>query len=419
MAKSSGKTEKRSSKSSLERQFISFFSGALGLDIGLHDGGLDCIALNEFDPIACGTIVSNLDRIYGEKKPRLYGCDIRELTASSLCSELQIEPGQLFGIVGGPPCQAFSTAGRRLGLNDKRGNVFLHFIDLILKLKPKYAIFENVRGLLSAPLAHRPHNERGEGFAPLCADEKPGGALLHILRKLEGGGYHTTFNLYNTANFGVPEIRERLIFFASRDGHSVPYMVPTHAEGGKGGLRPWRTFKEAVEHIQGQPVESGKFPESRLKYYRLLTEGQNWRNLLPDVQRKAMGNSFHSGGGKTGFYRRLAWKKPAPTLVTSPTMPATDLCHPEELRPLSVEEYKAVQTFPPDYVFEGGLADKYRQIGNAVPCEFGRVIAQHIIAFDRGELDAGQASAKLSRYVGTDHKSWREEAEPRQTLLFG
>jgi DNA (cytosine-5)-methyltransferase 1 len=151
----------------------------------------------------------------------------------------------------------------------------------------------------------------------------------------------------------------------------------------------------------------------------MLKEGQNWRNLPKDLQQEAMGPSWFAGGGKTGFYRRLAWGKPAPTLVTSPTMPATDLCHPEELRPLSVEEYKAVQTFPEDYTFEGTMDDKYRQIGNAVPCLFGKKIAEHIIAFDEGKLKShATAKRKLSRYVGTDHESWREQVEPRQTALF-
>lgn len=401
-----------------QRQFISFFSGALGLDIGLHQGGLGCLALNEFDPVACKTIRANLVRIYGERKPRLYDCDIRALTPEKLCSDLGIRPGQLFAIVGGPPCQAFSTAGRRLGLNDERGNVFLHFIDIIKALRPKYAIFENVRGLLSVPLVHRPHNQRGHSFPPLSEDEKPKGALLHILRKLEASGYKTTFNLYNTANFGVPQVRERVIFFASREGESVPYLQPTNDEFGTNGLPSWRTFRQAIAELPAEPPESGRFPEKRLRYYRLLREGQNWRDLPDELQREAMGASWFAGGGKTGFYRRLAWDKPAPTLVTSPTMPATDLCHPEELRPLSVQEYKAIQTFPPDYVLEGKLADKYRQIGNAVPCLFGTVIAEHIVAFDEGRLPITSHTYKLSRYVGTDHQSWLSDVESRQAVLF-
>jgi DNA (cytosine-5)-methyltransferase 1 len=401
------------------KKFISFFSGALGLDIGLHQAGLCCLSLNEFDKTAVKTIRQNLEYLYRNEQPRIYAQDIRELTADSLKSDLRIEKEELFAIVGGPPCQAFSTAGKRLGLNDERGNVFLHFIGLIGELRPKYAVFENVRGILSAALVHRPHNERGPNFSPLSAEELPGGALLHILSVLESHGYRTTFNLYNTANFGVPQARERVIFFASREGESIPYIRPTHNKGGNEGLPKWRTFRDALETIRTPTVTTGRFPESRLQYYRMLQAGQNWRNLPPELQEKAMGASYHSGGGKTGFLRRLAWDKPSPTLVTCPTMPATDLCHPDEDRPLSVEEYAAIQTFPSDYVFEGSLADKYRQIGNAVPCQFGKLIGEHIIAFDEGRLNSEGNKKKLSRYVGTDHLSWRDAIEPRQASLFG
>jgi DNA (cytosine-5)-methyltransferase 1 len=396
----------------LERKFMSFFSGALGLDIGFENAGLHCVAANDVDPIACQTIRANRENL------TLYDCDIRQLTAKQLLRDLKIEREELFAIIGGPPCQAFSTAGRRLGLNDDRGNVFLHFIELIRNLRPKYVVFENVRGLLSAPLLHRPHEKRGRGFPRLREEEKPGGALLHILNLLEDAGYPVTFTLYNTANFGVPQIRERLIFFASRDGREIPLMSPTHAEGGVGGLHPWKTLRDAIGPLQGTPFHAVKFPEKRLKYYRMLGEGQNWR-FLPDAMRPtAMGASWFAGGGKTGFYRRLSWDKPAPTLVTSPTMPATDLCHPIELRPLSVEEYARIQTFPCDHVFAGKLAEQYKQIGNAVPCLFGKAIASHIVAFDEDKLAPSEGTIKMSRYIGTDHESWRESVTERQLTLL-
>jgi DNA (cytosine-5)-methyltransferase 1 len=397
-----------------ERKFISFFSGALGLDTGLGNAGLRCLAANEFEPVFCETIRANRPDL------RLFDCDIRRLNADQLLRELKLEKEELFAVVGGPPCQAFSTAGRRLGLNDERGNVFLHFIDLVRELRPKYVLFENVRGLLSAPLSHRPHDRRGRGFPPLSQEERPGGALLHILRLLEDAGYSVAFNLYNTANFGVPQIRERLIFFGSRTGSKVPFMTPTHDESGEGGLPRWHTIRQALAPLRGTHHHAGQFPERRLKFYRMLKEGQNWRDLPQRMQKDAMGRSFYAGGGKTGFYRRLAWDKPAPTLVTSPTMPATDLCHPKELRPLSVQEYAAIQTFPHNYVFKGQLADQYRQIGNAVPCVFGEAIGRHLIAFDDGRLTEPTQNTRLSRYSGTDHETWRESVAytDRQMVLM-
>src|ERR1041384_3198905 len=133
-----------------------------------------------------------------------------------------------------------------------------------------------------------------------------------------------------------------------------------------------------------------------------------------------MGASWFAGGGKTGFYRRLSWNNPSPTLVTRPTMPATDLCHPEELRPLSVEEYAAIQTFPENYAVCGKLDDQYRQIGNAVPCLFGEAIARHLVGFDKGMSEKANLNGKMSRYMGTDHESWRESISSleRQMALY-
>ena len=397
----SARTRQKTAQRS-KHEFISFFSGACGLDIGLEAAGFKCLAVNEVDPVACRTIRKN----WPER--RVYESDIRQLSAESLCFDLGIRPRELFAIAGGPPCQAFSTAGRRMGLNDERGNVFLHFIDLIAALQPKYAVFENVRGLLSAPLMHRPHDQRGKGFPRLNRYEMPGGALAYILKKLEDSGYSTTFTLYNTANYGVPQARERLVFFASRQGEEIPFIEPTHDEKGLHGRMKWKTLKDAIGGLCGLEHHAAKFPDSRLKFYKLLQSGQNWRNIPSNLQEEAMGGSWNAGGGKTGFYRRLSWDKPSPTLVTRPNMKATDLCHPEELRPLSVEEYAAIQTFPREYIVEGRLDDQYRQIGNAVPCLFGKAIGEHLIAFDEGKLATERRSGKMSRYTGTDHASWKE-----------
>ena len=308
---------------------------------------------------------------------------------------------------GGPPCQAFSTAGKRGSLNDSRGNVFLHFIDLIEGMMPKYAIIENVRGLLSAPLKHRPHEQRGDGFTPLTKEELPGGALTHIISKLEKAGYKLSFTLYNAANFGVPQIRERIVILASREGKEIPFMAATHSKNNSESLPPWKTTKDAIWDLRNHKnLEHTHFPEKRLKYYRILKAGQNWRSLPEELQKEAMGQSFYAGGGKTGFLRRLAWLAPSPTLVTSPTMPATDLCHPNKDRPLSVEEYIRIQTFPENYQLSGNTLDKYKQLGNAVPCKLGEAIGKHLVKFDNGRLKKFNTDGRLSRYLNTDHKTW-------------
>jgi DNA (cytosine-5)-methyltransferase 1 len=379
---------------------LSFFSGAMGLDIGLEQAGIETILASEIDKACRETIAANKPDIALIGDIRDYSAtQIREFAGLSRHDEIDL-------IVGGPPCQAFSTAGKRKGFEDARGNVFLKYIDLILELMPQYAVIENVRGLLSAPLSHRPHNERGKDFAPLGIEEEKGGALYHILNRLRFGGYSVSFNLYNSANYGTPQIRERVIIICSRENGRVPYLQPTHSEEGILGLPKWRTFKDAVKGLDNINMEYVTFPEKRLKYYRMLKPGEYWRHLPPELQKEAMGASYYSGGGKTGFLRRLAWDKPAPTLVTHPAMPATDLAHPVEDRPLSIEEYKRIQEFPDDWILCGKLVDKYRQIGNAVPCGLGYAIGKGLIAHMQGQSPSELKAFPYSRYKDTNESSW-------------
>lgn len=384
-------------------KYMSFFSGALGLDLGLEEAGLEPVSYNEIEKVFCNTIRANKPEV------KLYDRDVRTLDGKFLLKDNNLKPGELFAIVGGPPCQAFSTAGKRNSLNDERGNVFLHFIDIIEVMKPKYIVIENVRGLLSAALKHRPHNQRGPGFPELTKEELPGGALDHILKRLKKAGYNCSFTLYNSANYGVPQVRERVVILGSREGHEIPYVQPTHFEDGNKNDK-WLTVKDAIKPLMNfKDQEHTNFPEKRLKFFRMLKPGQNWRSLPHEAKVEAMGKSLNSGGGRTGFFRRLDWNSPSPTLVTSPTMPATDLCHPELDRPLSVQEYAAIQTFPVDYKFVGKTLDKYKQIGNAVPCRFGEAIGRHLIRFDKGELKNVTVDGRLSRYLNTDHVSWLKE----------
>ena len=390
---------------------MSFFSGALGLDLGLEKAGFHPLSYNEIEKKFCQTIKVNRPKVH------LYDCDIRELSSKKLLENHNLKKGELFAITGGPPCQAFSTAGKRQGLNDQRGNVFLHFIDLIKGLMPKYAIIENVRGLLSVPLKHRPHHKRGKDHPPLTKEESAGGALLDIISRLKKIGYQLSFTLYNTANFGIPQIRERIIILASREGREIPYMAPSHSSEDR-LLSPWNTVRDIIWDLRNsRKLEYVNFPEKRLKYYRLLKAGQNWRHLPDKLQKEALGKSYYAGGGKTGFLRRLDWNRPSPTLVTHPAMPATDLCHPCKERPLSVEEYMRIQTFPDDYILSGNTLDKYKQLGNAVPCKFGKIIGKHLIDFDKGKLKKINTDGKLSRYLNTDHKSWHRNLENSESSL--
>ncbi len=390
---------------------LTFFSGAMGLDLGIEKAGFDIRLACEVDKYCRQTISTNRPNI------ALLG-DINKYSADDVLQAAKISKyTDIDLIVGGPPCQAFSTAGKRQAFQDDRGNVFLKYIDLVLELKPKYFVIENVRGLLSCPLYHRPHTERGDGYPGLQDDELKGGALNYILSKLKKSGYAYSFELYNAANFGTPQCRERVIIVCSRDGQTPPYLTPTHSEDGSFGLPLWETIEGKFDGIKEH--HHVNFPEKRLKYYRLLKSGQNWRGLPEELKKQAMGKSYYSGGGKTGFLRRLAWDQPSPTLVTHPAMPATDLAHPTEDRPLSIQEYKRIQEFPDDWVLAGPLLQQYKQIGNAVPISLGWAVGKLIIGLLNGNEIINFDGFKYSRYKKTSWVEWELDFAKRRIDYIG
>ncbi len=380
---------------------FSFFSGAMGLDIGIERAGFDIRLACEIDKYCRQTIALN--------KPKMaLLSDINKYSKHDILHAAGLnETDDIDLIVGGPPCQAFSTAGKRKAFNDDRGNVFLKYLELALELKPKFIVIENVRGLLSCPLNHRPHDEREPDLPDLSTDKLKGGALNFILSKLKKSGYSYSFNLYNSANFGTPQIRERVIIICSRDRKAPPYLIPTHSENKVYGLPKWKTFKQAVRGLEIH--HHTNFPEKRLKYYKMLVSGENWRNLPEKLQKEALGKSYYAGGGKTGFFRRLDWNKPSPTLVTHPAMPATDLAHPEEDRPLSIEEYKRIQEFPDNWELAGPLIQQYKQVGNAVPISLGLAVGNLVKSQLNREKVEQFIGFNYSRYRNTSHDDWEKQ----------
>ena len=380
---------------------LSFFSGAMGLDMGIEKAGFDIRLACEVDKFCRQTIALNKPEVALLSDVNQYSAqDIRREAGLAASDKIDL-------IVGGPPCQAFSTAGKRKGFNDDRGNVFLKYLELCFELKPKFFVIENVRGLLSCPMDHRPHNQRREGFPDLSEDELKGGALNFVLNRLENSGYGYSFNLYNSANFGTPQIRERVIIICSRDGEKPPFLTPTHSENESFGLPPWQTLKSCIKDIKTH--NHLNFPEKRLKYYRLLKSGENWKCLPEKLQREAMGKSYYSGGGKTGFLRRLAWDKPSPTLVTHPAMPATDLAHPTKDRPISIQEYKRIQEIPDGWQLAGPLIQQYKQVGNAVPLGVGYAVGKLVMNLINGVDCIHPQGFKYSRYKNTCDTEWRAE----------
>ncbi len=366
---------------------ISLFSGAMGLDLGLERASFRVAVAVECNPFAVRTIRAN--------RPSLPLIDrrIEDVTTAEILEAAGLEPGQPVLVVGGPSCQVFSTAGARCSLGDPRGELFHHFIRVVRESRPRFFVMENVRGLVSAAARHRPLKERGLGHLPLAPDEELGSAFRVVADRLRSLDYYTVFDILNSADFGSPQTRHRLLLLGSRDGEPLRMPKPTHHAVGASGLSKWRTLKDAMDGLDEPVPEFYQFSPNKEKYLHLVPEGGNWRDLPKEIQSVALGRAYDSWGGRSGFFRRLSWDRPSPALTTRPDSKATSLCHPTQVRPLSVREYARIQEFPDDWTFSGPIRKKYEQVGNAVPLSLGEAAGRAVLST--------MSTASIARRTGT------------------
>ena len=377
------------------RDVISLFSGAMGLDIGLKKAGLNVVIGQDFDESCVKTMQANGHNVLGG--------DIREIDPRKLLELTGRSVGEPFLICGGPPCQPFSTAGKRLGINDPRGSLFMDFIRMIDYIRPRFFVMENVKGIMSAPLKHVPLSERDENDP----DQRLGTVLDVILSEFDKLGYKTVYGVLDAVNYGVPQFRERFVLIGSRDNEGIFLPIPTHFQMHQDKEYQWKTVRDAIADLEFDKGECATLSEERLKFLKMVPEGGNWRDLPKDIIPIAMGGAYKSGGGKVGFYRRLSYDQPSPTVVTSPVQKATMMCHPTQDRPLSIKEYARIQQFPDDWIFTGTTAAKYRQIGNAVPVGLAEAIGKAVCA-----VADGNAVVETKRFRGTNvHNKIRNAIE--------
>ena len=377
------------------RDVISLFSGAMGLDIGLEKAGLNVVIGQDFDESCVKTMQANGHNVLGG--------DIREIDPRKLLELTGLSVGEPFLICGGPPCQPFSTAGKRLGINDPRGSLFMDFIRMIDYIRPRFFVMENVKGIMSAPLKHVPLAERNENDP----DQRLGTVLDVILSEFDKLGYKTVYGVLDAVNYGVPQFRERFVLIGSRDNEGIFLPIPTHFQMHQDKAYQWKTVRDAIADLEFDKGEGATLSEERLNFLKMVPEGGNWRDLPKDIIPIAMGGAYKSGGGKVGFYRRLSYDQPSPTVVTSPVQKATMMCHPTQDRPLSIKEYARIQQFPDDWIFTGTTAAKYRQIGNAVPVGLAKAIGNAVCA-----VADGNAVVKTKRFRGTNvHNKIRNAIE--------
>lgn len=354
---------------------ISLFTGAMGLDLGVEKAGFEIRAAVELNKSACETI-----RLNRPKLP-LFDEDISCVSGNDLLKAGKIKKGELDLLVGGPPCQSFSTAGRRRSLTDSKGDCIFEYIRLLEELQPKAFIMENVRGILSSKVQlDGLEIIDDDGNKKVINCDYP--VQEYILKRMIELGYNADYRLLNSADYGVPQKRQRVFFIGTKIDKELEFPNPTHFQNPSRGQKRWRTFEDVISELNKKGVEKHHYNEytgNRKKYMEMIPQGGgNWRDLSEEDAKVAMGKAFYSGGGKVGFFRRIKLNEPTPTLLTSPIHKSTMLGHPIENRPLSIEEYMAIQQFPYGWKLPESLSAQYMLIGNAVPVGLAYAVANEV-----------------------------------------
>lgn len=326
---------------------IELFAGAGGLALGLEQAGFEHIGLVEKDKDAVATLRLN------RPNWNVVDEDITLVAERDLESEFGIKKGELDLLSGGAPCQSFSTAGKKLGLEDTRGTMFYYYAKFLEKLQPKVFLFENVRGL-------KYHDNRR--------------TFPIILNVFEEAGYTVKYEVLNAWDYGAPQKRERLITIGVRNDiartHEYSYPIP-------------HDYKPVIADVEleVQPDKSrcSFYSENKYKVISQVPPGGCWSDIPEEIAKPYMKRCWLLRGSKPGILRRFKMDEPCFAVMTSPSSKYCDRCHPLEIRPFSIRENARFQTFPDDWEFTGSVTSKYRQVGNAVPVSLAKDIGLQIV----------------------------------------
>jgi len=346
---------------------VDLFSGVGGLSYGFAKN-------KNFNVVLANEILPDMAKAYtlNHKNVKMYNEDIVNVSAKRIKEDLGNV--QIDLIVGGPPCQAFSTVGKRL-LNDPRAQLFREYFRLLEELNPKAFIFENVKGILSFN----------------------GGKLIkEIVESFENLGYHVKYETLDASTYGVPQIRKRVIIVGSKFGNDFEYPKQTHGPDLKslltlsdaiGDLPEIGNGQSTTKYISGPKNEYQKLMRGKCKTLWDHESANNNDNLIKLMDALPDGGSPKdidkllrpkSGFGNT--YCRLWWNKPCTTITGSFGTPSSSRCiHPKVPRALTTREGARVQSFPDNYKFYGSRSSKNLQIGNAVPPQLSHHLAKAII----------------------------------------
>ena len=311
---------------------IELFAGAGGMALGLEKAGFETEMLVEYDKDCVATLRKN------RPKWNVIHDDIHEVSFKGMKADV---------VTGGFPCQAFSHAGHKLGFEDTRGTLFYEFARAVKEIKPKIFLAENVEAIL--------RNQDGK-------------TIETIMNVLGSFGYDVRYEILNAVDYNVAQKRKRVIFIGTKKGVRFQYPKPNKNQ---------ITLGDALKDV---PKSQGsKYSDEKIELLKHVPAGGSWVNMPVEVQKKYMGKSFYSSGGRRGMGRRIAWDEPCLTLTCSPGQKMTERCHPEEVRPFTIREYARIQTFPDSWKFVGSISSQYKQIGNAVPVNLAKAVAKELV----------------------------------------
>lgn len=346
---------------------IDLFAGAGGTGLGFQSAGFEILAAIEIDRNSISTYQNNLNVTVTNQ-------NIRDLSPENFRRSLGLKKRQLDVLVGCPPCQGFTRMRNDNGANDERNDLVLAYLEFVEELMPRYAVFENVPGLIRTRHGFKYYHK-------LCTG-------------LEKLGFKVVKREVDTADYGVAQHRKRIIVLADRDGHAPPFPEPTHGDPRsifvqQGALKPWRTVRDEIGNDRlpklraGQNgEESGKYPnhvasDTGEDVMRFITMVPHDGGSRQDVSKAYWLPCHKEHNGHRDVYGRMAWDRPSNTITTGCTNPSKGrFVHPDQDRAITAREAALLQGFPINYRFFGKSVST--QIGNAVPPPLAYAIAQKL-----------------------------------------
>lgn len=352
---------------------ISLFSGGGGMDIGVMQAGFDIRACIELDPNCCETLRNAADR--EKRDTKVIEGDIRTINPSQLMNELKLKPGDLDLLCGGPPCQAFSQIGKRQALADERGMLLFEMIRFAKAFRPKAILIEQVKGLLNAP----------------SLNGKIGGVFELLLDELQALEYVPKWKVILAADYGVPQLRQRVFIVSTLKPNGFEFPAPTHGDNKQTislfPLPPYVTVGDAIKGLRKPKLSNGHYPDD--SHIDITPDGDRRRiNGVPEGSHLA--KELHLPAEQrcnltkkdTTKFRRLSRKEPSNTLRCGEIF-----FHPTDNRYLTPREYMRIHGYPDDYLLKGPIRgrsgsvrhlDQHRQVANSVPPPVAKALAEAI-----------------------------------------